>query len=156
MMQQQQMSMGMGISPQMLQQQIYQINMNLSNPQLHPQMRMNLQMQLQQCQIMAVQMGLIPVAGSHTLGNSIAQAYGGNFANQMRNGGGYSQQQQAQQQQQQQQMGGAMMRPQVSQGSGSQIPTGPKRQRPEDFTDASPNRKRATSPDEVPQGAPPA
>ncbi|GAA5949046.1 hypothetical protein JCM21900_003185 [Sporobolomyces salmonicolor] len=58
MMQQQGNMMGMmGMpSPQMIQQQMYQLTAMLQNPALPPPMRMNLQAQLQQCQMMLVQM----------------------------------------------------------------------------------------------------
>ncbi|BGP00908.1 Protein mpe1 [Rhodotorula toruloides] len=61
-MQQQQM-MGVGAggmggmpSPQMIQQQMFQLSAMLQNPGLPPPMRMQLQAQLQQCQMMLVQM----------------------------------------------------------------------------------------------------
>lgn len=144
--------MGMGISPPMLQQQMYQLNMTLSNPHLHPQMRMNLQMQLQQCQMMAMQMGLMP--GNRNMGNSIAQAYGGNFAN---GRGGMPQYQQN--------MG--MRQNGMGMGGGQSIPLGPraappavdprnaKRQLEEDIQSGGNQKKRAVSP-EIPSGAPPA
>lgn len=56
------------MNPQMLQQQMYQVQMMLSNPGLHPAMRMQAQMQLQQLQMMAVQMGLMPGAQASGLG----------------------------------------------------------------------------------------
>ncbi|GAA5847298.1 hypothetical protein JCM3766R1_003941 [Sporobolomyces carnicolor] len=48
--------MGMGMpNPQMVQQQMFQLSAMLQNPQLPPPMRMNLQAQLQQCQMMLMQ-----------------------------------------------------------------------------------------------------
>lgn len=56
--------MGMGMpNPQMVQQQMYQLQMTLQNPQLPPPMRMQLVQQVQQLQMMAVQMGLMPGPG---------------------------------------------------------------------------------------------
>lgn len=43
-------------SPQMIQQQMFQLSAMLQNPGLPPPMRMQLQAQLQQCQMMLVQM----------------------------------------------------------------------------------------------------
>lgn len=50
-------------TPQMVQQQMYQLQMTLQNPQLPPPMRMQLVQQVQQLQMMAVQMGLMPGPG---------------------------------------------------------------------------------------------
>lgn len=138
------MGMGMGMNPQMVQQQMYQIQMTLQNPQLHPQMRMNLMGQMQQMQMMAVQMGLMAAPGGpgRRVGGPLAGAYGGNFAMGRGRGG---QQQQYQQQQ--------------------SVPTGPrggpdgqdarggKRARPSDFNDQSPGRRRGED-SEVPSGPP--
>lgn len=114
--QQQQMGM-MGMpTPQMLQQQLYQLQMTLQNPQLPPPMRMQVMQQLQQCQMMGVQMGLFP--GQQGQGQQ-----GGQFA---------GRQQQQQQGSMSPQGGGfgratplaaAQQRPG---GVGGPIPTGPK------------------------------
>lgn len=73
-----QMGLPMGMTPQMLQQQIFQINMTLQNPQLPPPMRMNLQAQLQQFQMIAMRMGLIAAPPGFN-NNMAAPGYGGNF-----------------------------------------------------------------------------
>ncbi|GAA5895226.1 cleavage polyadenylation factor subunit MPE1 [Sporobolomyces salmoneus] len=54
--QQQMMAMQMGLpNPQMIQQQMFQLSAMLQNPSLPPPMRMNLQGQMQQCQMMLMQ-----------------------------------------------------------------------------------------------------
>lgn len=120
---------GMGMNPQMLQQQMYQVQMTLQNPQLHPQMRMNLQQQLGQLQMMAVQMGLMPMPGAQP------RAQGGNFARGR---------------------GGAQVPtgPRVSEGEarGGRASAG-KRGRPEDFGEGKPERKKVDAV-EVPKGPP--
>ncbi|KAI5474647.1 hypothetical protein MNV49_002691 [Pseudohyphozyma bogoriensis] len=55
--------------------------MTLQNPQLHPMMRQNLMMQLQQAQMMMAQMqGFAGNGAGRRMGGPLAGAYGGNFA----------------------------------------------------------------------------
>ena len=122
--------MGMGMTPQLLQQQMYQLQATLQNPQLPPVMRAQYMQQLQQANMMAVQMGLMPGAPR----GHLAQAYGGNSRGTPPTG--------------------PRARPAVA--GGGAIPTGPrgdagKRQRSVDIKEVQPAKKRIAG-DEVPAG----